>query len=252
MSILMPALAKVKKQAKAVVCLSNHGQWGKVFLMYAGDNDSSFTGEWLSIAQSNGGHDIWVEALRPYYKNDKLLLCPSATRTAEEGAASPYKAWGVFPSDTPYGGVAGKRGSYMINWWATNPYDYPAHSFYKHSFYTPRLWKTIDVKSPQKIPVLGAGGAVWRASPDSTDNLPEFDGDESWGTGCSMPRFSLNRHELGYTHVLFMDWSVRKVGLKELWTLKWHRLYDTRNRHTLAGGAVSAEWPEWMRGFKDY
>jgi len=25
----------------------------------------------------------------------------------------------------------------------------------------------------------------------------------------------------------FLDWSVRKIGLKELWTLKWNPQFDT-------------------------
>lgn len=63
--------------------------------------------------------------------------------------------------------------------------------------------------------------------------------------------------------MLFRDWSVRKVGLKELWTLKWDgrkfhtnkwydRKFDTSGPWTLAGGVQPEDWPEWMRGFKDY
>ena len=36
----------------------------------------------------------------------------------------------------------------------------------------------------------------------------------------------LNRHN-GFVNSIFLDWSARKVGLKELWTLKWHRSYGT-------------------------
>ena len=49
-----------------------------------------------------------------------------------------------------------------------------------------------------------------------------------------------------------MDWSVRKVGLKELWTLKWHHEYDTAGPWTKAGGVQPEDWPQWMRSFKDY
>jgi hypothetical protein len=49
-----------------------------------------------------------------------------------------------------------------------------------------------------------------------------------------------------------MDFSVRKVGLKELWTLKWNRTFDTAGRWTKAGGVRAEDWPEWMRGFRDY
>jgi hypothetical protein len=49
-----------------------------------------------------------------------------------------------------------------------------------------------------------------------------------------------------------MDWSVRKVELKETWTLKWHREFDTANKWTSAGGVKPEDWPYWMRKFKDY
>ena len=52
--------------------------------------------------------------------------------------------------------------------------------------------------------------------------------------------------------MLVMDFSARKVGLKELWTLKWHRQYDTWGPWTRAGGVRPEHWPEWMRNFKEY
>jgi hypothetical protein len=53
-------------------------------------------------------------------------------------------------------------------------------------------------------------------------------------------------------NMMFLDWSVRKVGLKELWTFKWHRKYNTADRWTIAGGVTPDRWPEWMASFKDY
>jgi len=66
-----------------------------------------------------------------------------------------------------------------------------------------------------------------------------------------MYHFVINRHN-GGINILFMDWSARKAGLKELWTLKWHREFDTTNFWTIAGGVKPTDWPEWMRKFKDY
>ena len=39
LSILMPALSKIKKQARQVVCASNLHQWGVAIVLYAGDNN---------------------------------------------------------------------------------------------------------------------------------------------------------------------------------------------------------------------
>ena len=56
----------------------------------------------------------------------------------------------------------------------------------------------------------------------------------------------------GGVNGLFLDWSVRKVGLKEPWTLKWYPEYDTAGPWTKAGGVKREDWPEWLRKFKDY
>lgn len=66
-----------------------------------------------------------------------------------------------------------------------------------------------------------------------------------------MMHFCINRHE-GAINQLFMDWSVRKVALKELWKLKWHRQFDTNGPWTRTGGVRQGDWPEWMRNFKEY
>ena len=61
----------------------------------------------------------------------------------------------------------------------------------------------------------------------------------------AFPHALINRHE-GGVNCLVLDWSVRKIGLKEFWTLKWDRNYDTRGPWTKAGGVQPEDWPEWM------
>ena len=67
----------------------------------------------------------------------------------------------------------------------------------------------------------------------------------------TMGPFCMNRHN-ECINGLFLDWSVRRIGLKELWTLKWHLQFDTANAWTRAGGVLPEDWPHWMRQFKDY
>jgi len=69
--------------------------------------------------------------------------------------------------------------------------------------------------------------------------------------GVEIGHFCMDRHD-GYVGGLFLDWSVRKVGLKELWTLKWSDDFDRAGPWTRAGGVRPEDWPSWMRGFKDY
>jgi len=69
--------------------------------------------------------------------------------------------------------------------------------------------------------------------------------------GNEIRRVCLNRHD-GAVNCLFLDFSARKVGLKELWTLKWHRNFDTADVWTKASGVLPEDWPQWMRNFKDF
>ena len=66
-----------------------------------------------------------------------------------------------------------------------------------------------------------------------------------------MARTCINRHR-GFVCVSFGDGSARKVGLKELWVLKWHQKYDTSGPWTLAGGVTDDDWPEWIRRFPSF
>jgi hypothetical protein len=66
-----------------------------------------------------------------------------------------------------------------------------------------------------------------------------------------MNRVCVDRHD-GFVGSVFMDWHARKIGLKELWTLKWSRGYNINGRWTKAGGVKLTDWPVWMRRFKDY
>jgi len=69
--------------------------------------------------------------------------------------------------------------------------------------------------------------SVWYdVYPYDTDHPPEYPDDvaKTGGNG-EMKRVCINRHT-GFINGLLMDWSVRKVGLKELWTLNWYRSFN--------------------------
>jgi hypothetical protein len=84
-------------------------------------------------------------------------------------------------------------------------------------------------------------------SPSSTNPPPDYNGERS-----NQIQFScINRHP-GHINGLFLDLSIRKIDLKELWTLKWHRQFDTAGPWTIAGNVQSSDWPGWMRSFKDF
>ena len=244
MAVLMPALNRVKKQAKSVACQARLREWGFLFKLYTDDYDGYFNQGW-----DVGERALWMNALRPYYKDNwVMLLCPTATRLMESSAD-----WGTFKAAsrevaTPEGKRYTYVFSYSINSW-TN-YMHQDRGDRKEEWF----WKSVqDVKGANQVPVFA--DATWHdAWPRHTDSPAEtMDafGIGDRGTTGEMNHFCINRHN-GFVNCLFMDWSARHVGLKELWTLKWHRAYETMGPWTKAGGVQPGEWPQWLRRFKDY
>ncbi len=248
MSILMPALARVRKQAKTVVCQSNLKQWGAIFSMYTGDHDGYFHKGWAA-----GPVKHWMVVLRPYYSNEqKLRFCPAAMKPRSEGERGIAAAWGVFIEGwggegmDQEGNEGDESGSYGINSWVCNPPD-------EEEPYGPpgKYWRSTDVKNAAYVPLFL--DAWWFDGwPEHFHAPPRFEDHYPIGGSLeAMGDFCVNRHD-GFVDGLFLDFSVRKIGLKELWKLKWHRTFDTDGPWTIAGDVELDDWPEWMQSFKDY
>lgn len=254
MAILMPALNRAKKQARSAACKVNLHQWGQIWSMYCQDNDGYFCMESNYAGWPRGN---WIVALRRLYQTKSgILICPMAKKRLSTGAdlanyGGPFKTYIMGT-----GGMEDRReeASYGANCWI-----YAARSGQTVIQSRPVKWnwKTLDVKGGNNIPVFadtmwrGGGPFYEGGSPQSNRIIPpQYDG--QWlGANREMMHFCIDRHNGTVNHV-FMDWSVRKVGLKELWTLKWHREFDTRGAWTKTGGALPSDWPAWMRKFKDY
>mgnify|MGYP001113214781 CR=1 FL=1 len=261
MAILLPALQRVKKQARAVVCQANLKQWGTTLATYIEENDGRIPG--------NSYSTIWILTGRSFSRTNpnnpeefhsvrtKGMLCPMATKPGDNGGfghkyidhdgssfyirvnyGSTFGAWELKEPGPPM------RFSYGLN---TSLFGIAASTSRTDFGYQEPLYTNIFSKRHVGgIPLL-----FDCRTPDGTGNYynppPEYEGAK---TG-SMWRFCMNRHD-GHINCLFLDWSVRKVGLKELWTLKWSQDFDTAGTWTRAGGVQPEDWPEWMRKFKDY
>ena len=225
MAILMPSLQRAKKQAKAVACQSNLRQWGLYFSLYADDNNGRFHRGWNDSPYYNHS---WMVVLRPYYLHNKdLLYCPTATKPRDEGGEAVFGAWTNADND---------NGSYGINIWITDPLPGDEGGMPGEWY-----WRSRDVKMANLVPLF-LGDYWWDTRPHHTDQPPEYGGQvDGWSTNA-MKMLCLNRHN-GNTNSLFLDFSVRRVGLKELWRLKWNRNYDLN--------APLPQWPDWMKGFPD-
>jgi prepilin-type N-terminal cleavage/methylation domain-containing protein len=267
MAILMPALQRVRKQARTTACLAQLKQWGLMFSMYCQDNDGYFfTGE-LQGARSNviatidgvtrtrniGSGGFWRVVMAPYSKDTEMWLCPQATKPLPTGGI-PQGTWAYTCWETD-----GDRGSYGLNGWILNirasrsagnrtngwgRADLDSQGRSRH-------WGTPATQYSNSVPVFT--GSWWVDSwPLDMDRPPSVANGPPDQPGVNeMNRVCVDRHD-GFVNSLFADWTVRKVGMKELWTLKWHRTYNTNGPWTRGGNVDPALWPQWMRGYKDY
>ncbi len=247
MAILMPALARVKGQAQKVSCQARLREWGLMFKFYTDDYDGYFSNRDVS-----GG--VWMTALQPYYKDNwNMLLCPTATRLMLNSSDwGTYKAAYLDDYVFSYGinswtnSVAQDRGDRKVEWFWKNVQN--------NTTVIPGTRKSAGRPvSTNKIPVFGDSTwyDAWPRHIDEPASHMDAFGIGNRGTSGEMNHFSIDRHN-GFINMLFMDWSTRNVGLKENWTLKWHRAFDTMGPFTRAGGIQSGDWPTWLRRYKDY
>jgi prepilin-type N-terminal cleavage/methylation domain-containing protein/prepilin-type processing-associated H-X9-DG protein len=247
MAILMPALRRVREQGKMVNCLGTLKQWNIIAAIYTEENDGKF---WDS---DSGTPAYWFprymdDRIKSWKKN-KLWFCPSATKPIidEYGVQAPtfniFNAWGIFTgSNLSEDGIAG---SYGINGYCLIP---RTATTYESGVSTQDGWKTAGGRNAAQVPwwIEALRFDLWPLPTHApADN--EF---AAW-SGNLMARCCINRHQ-GFVNAAFMDWSARKIGLKEMWTLKWHKTFDTSGPWTQAGGVQPSDWPVWIKPYKDY
>jgi prepilin-type N-terminal cleavage/methylation domain-containing protein/prepilin-type processing-associated H-X9-DG protein len=251
MAILLPALQRVRKQARAVVCQTNLKQWGTILALYTEDNQGRLPGDpgsgiWLLRGSYLRDDDPNAPDLYAHVRTKGIACCPMAVRVRSTGTGtgtasgsgpswamrytrgSTFEAWEIISPSPPF------RCSYGLNGWAFHPrFDGRASIF--------------PLRGRANIPTLLDSPTYMGLPLHQLFRPPSFEFDQRG----LMDVFCINRHN-GYVNGLFLDWSVRRIGLKELWTLKWNSDFDTANRWTRASGVQPEDWPQWMRNFKDY
>jgi len=246
MSILMPALGKAKKTAQAAVCLSNLHQWGLAFKQYFYENDG----------RANMGLG-WHIPLVPYFLNIEedelvpervysgLLICPSAKKTqlpivqGDDQYGKKFYAWVEWPGELDE--KVGFKGSYGVNQFVVTDLDDRNDDEGGRTW--DEIWHTANVREAAYVPLL-LDAARTGLTPNVQDAPPPYDGaiyDSPSGASDidEIKSFCLNRHN-ERVNCVFLDFSVRPVGLKELWELRWHRNW-IRDR-------AAAGEPDWTIG----
>jgi len=272
LALLLPALQRARNQARKVACRSNLRQFGNVLLMYAEENEGCIpcgdaNALWLLRGTIPGERaDPNVPDVSQSVRMARAACCPSAVKILTEPRQTFHTR--SRSNDEIVWEVYGTLGSTFTAWTITSPgpafrasYGYNFYLFDSRAgggFFPPATslratradLNVFTVTGRAAIPVLldsfmiGAHPTPATEPPPHESRLdPELRNPEM--------NFCINRHD-GRINGLFLDWSVREVGLKELWTLKWCPNFNTAGPWTRAGGARPQDWPKWMRNLKDY
>jgi len=260
MALLLPALSRARKQTRAVVCQANLKQWGLRFAVYQGENDGHFpqssprwtAAEAIERVPPNLRSGVYAHPVYAGADSEKLIVCPMAREPFawDTGDAFGLRDGGAF--------VAWQQKIRMDGRSVHEGLYSTGRQFYAGSYaVNGRLCSGMAGKvNPALLPAMFDCRTIWSLLDNASYDTPPPC--EEW-TPTSFPYaeyyrgscISINRHD-GGSNTLFFDGAVRKMGLKEPWTLKWHRQFDTTGPWTKAGGVQPADWPTWMRTFKEY
>ena len=250
MAVLLPALQRVRSQARGAACQSNLHQSGLIISMHVDDNDGGL------LATPAGGWTLprgtFYDFVTDYARSD-FAFCPMARRWEH----NPDPRLGTSSVDD-FRAIAGSKSTAWCLLWAGPNESRPSFSEisgsygYNYRNFYPEYRNRYPDSARNNVPILLDGAWVLaRGSPEHEPPAYDEPLDLTTLQWSGMKSFCINRHN-GAVNGLFLDWSVRKVGLKELWTLKWSREFDTANAWTRAGGVQPEDWPQWMRRFHDY
>jgi prepilin-type N-terminal cleavage/methylation domain-containing protein len=235
MAILIPALHRARNQARAVACQSNLRQWAMTLAAYTQDYEGRLPsgtighiGLWLLRGTFIGAMDPNTNhaALHGFHTRG-IALCPMASRPRPP---DPNRVNFVIAVHSPTGSwrMTGEIGGATAAWQVFTPeprflgsYGYNTALF--EGFRIDPIWgpdgvpdlNIFTLREHASIPVLLDAVNPW-------PNLSRVNSARPWNWpegGSGLNSFVMRRHGR-QTNAIFLDWSVRQVGLKELWTLK--------------------------------
>ncbi len=213
LAIIMPALNKVKEQAKDLICRTNIKSIQLATILYTDDNKGM-----MPIYNLNG---LWVNLISAYLDDvDAVRYCPSTKKKKDFDAVNDDYAWGSSKTSWVWnwGTPEPEHGSYGLNSWFYT-WDPPAtDTRYFHSM--------AEVKSTHMTPVFS--DSLWiDVGADDTDTCPaDLSLEGSPNSGGRMSMYLINRHG-SHINVGFADGHQQVVELGALWSLKWHDDFQT-------------------------
>jgi len=254
LGILMPSLGKIKDKARAVICKTRLKGCHDVMKLFTNDNDDRFPeGDWDGDGNGDQWGQWWIQPMQSYNPDPDLLICPKANRKPNMHRRSfriskdSITQWGSRVLDGTSPKSFGKLtcGSLASNGWIMSTQRgvfhegtmYPGYQKTEPEYF----WQKFPINRASQVPLFL--DSCWaQARPMDLDLASRDESEKSNFMHC----FAINRHN-GFVNSAFCDGSVRKVGLKGLWRLKWNREFNTNNAQA---NAAPEDW-FWMKNFTD-
>lgn len=254
-ALLLPALAKAKRKAHQIACVSNLRQWALIWNFYVDDFGSFSDGEPdPGDPDPDAARGEWAVAVKKYYsKKPILLVCPTATtRNGGTSTEAPLAESAPESSAKTHGGpTTMHRFDALVTDPATGKTIYASYGANVWMYKTKTLKQNRPVENyygtlsaarrPSDTPLMV--DAMWRGGGPMMENgnkhqAPTFNGE--WiDSNRDMMHFAMHRHGKG-VNAVFFDGSARHVRANKLWQIQWHKNYDLN----LAATQVI---PAWMK-----
>jgi prepilin-type N-terminal cleavage/methylation domain-containing protein len=246
--MLLPALSRAKGKAQATSCLSNLRQWAIEWTIYTNENRDFFpTGRNPDGTLSEAARGSWFNSLqRQVSQRKQLLTCPIATqrRPSIDGGAGFEDYGGIKNAYMMAQGQYqdGESASYGANLWM-----YSAQEDIQGRVQEWHWGKLTAAQVSTETPLMG--DSMWRGGGPYYTSRIAYSPAQVAGTysnpgdyaSYEMEHFAVPRHDGKRTQWVFFDGSSRSVRVRDLWSLRWHREWDTEYYKK----AVS--FPAWLR-----
>jgi prepilin-type processing-associated H-X9-DG protein len=200
--------------------------------------------------------------MRPYFSDYEICLCPATVKTwgDGEGYGDPLMGWDLQiigdVVDPVYEGMYTINGIWAYGSYGKNAFVSDLEFFANgenqgdsHSWIYEYRYPNIRVKGVSRIPVFG--DCAWMGGWPDAHTVPAETRVHGPDGGSEINQWNLDRHNLS-VNMLFLDWTVRKVGLKQLWQLRWSKQDGWGNPFVVPDPLNPDDWPEWMRNSKNY
>ncbi len=139
-SMLLPVLGKAKENARKTYCLNNLRQLSLSVVMYSSDNENLFP--------ARTTQNRWPTQLHPYYKDIKLLVCPSDKEMRDE-------MLGPRSRRIRYTSPDHRPRSYIINGWNDYFFEQLGRRAFNLTSFADKSIPESAIKSPSQTIVLG-------------------------------------------------------------------------------------------------